>query len=102
MPEERILPTGFKGWATLIGVLLGIASGMAGATVSARVWLLQTIETTHTTLNEVDRHRAALLRDIALIDKVLEDAPEGDTREALLSSRIAKYAELDRLNGLEE
>ena len=51
--------------------------------------------------DEIERQREALLADIVLLDKAIARTPEGPDLDELLEARVNKYAELDRLHGLE-
>lgn len=97
---NRILPTSPQGWFALMGICVGVMSGVAGSVIGSHAWLLATIEHTHVSLLELDRQITELEADIYLIDKQLEGTGEGELRDALLERRVQKYSELDRLNGL--
>lgn len=95
--SNRILPTTPKGWLTLGGAALGVATWISGTIVASHAWLVGTIEQVHTELQAVDNRREQLLMDITLLDKALENMPEGDDRDAMAARRLELYAELDRL-----
>jgi hypothetical protein len=98
---DRLLPTTFKGWAGLCAGAVAVLSTVTGSALGAYAWLLSTIEHVHISLDEIERQREALLADIVLLDKAIARTPEGPDLDELLEARVGKYAELDRLNGLE-